>query len=574
MRWVAVIGMVVVGWALLERVLWGDRALPGVHLAAVDTAGRDSADVRHAVAEAAVLIENDPIRIRIADTSLSQRSDVIKVEVDEQATARALLKGGRSGNPLAQLTGAVLRRFRPDEIEWAVTYDNDNLARVIDFWADEAGNKPREGGLTFDGAKVTTIEPRSGTTVDRDKARRLVDTALRRNPTDTIVLPLSTSRPKVGSAEVASAADRAKKLLAKPVTVNVDGTSFTLQPAQLGETLQAVARGRSLRLEIDVKVLRNAFGPQLTQIETPGRDASFTVTAAGVEIVPSQVGHELDIDSIAKAILRYERAVVGVFRNTMPDNDTAWAQSLNITEKVSEFTTRHPAGQPRVKNIHLVADLVQNTVITPGQRLSLNKVIGPRTTERGFVRAPVIYDGVFSEDVGGGVSQFATTFYNAVFFGGYKIGTHQAHSFFIDRYPMGREATISVGGPDLVFVNDSASGILVRTAYTASSITVAFYGSKEGKDVKAEGPNILSTSEPGIDYTDDPTLPAGVEKELEKGRQGFVVEVFRVITQGDAKPVRQRFVTRYKVQNRKVARGTGPPGPSTPTTAPVPTTVP
>lgn len=570
-RWAAIVGVLLIGWSLLERVLWGDQVLPGVRLAGVDVHGHDAADVRYVVTEAAVRIERDPVRIRIADTSLSQRSDVIKLQVDEQATALAALGGGRKGNLLGQLAGAVLRRFRADRVDWVLSYDRANVVRVIDFWAEEAGAKPSEGGLAFSGSKVKMIEPHPGTTVNSDEALRIVDASLRRNPSDTVVLPLRTVHPKISSDEVHDAAAKARRLLSSAVTVELAGKTLKLQPEQLGETLRATPRGRSLVLEVDTEKLRSALGSDLAQIETPGRDASFALTAAGVQVIPSQVGHELDIDAVAKAILRLERNVVGVFRDSIPERDTAWAKSLDITEKVSEFTTRHPAGQPRVKNIHLVADLVQNTIITPGQRFSLNKTIGPRTTERGFVRAPVIYDGVFSEDVGGGVSQFATTFFNAVFFGGYKIVSHRPHSYFIDRYPMGREATISVGGPDLVFINDSQSGILVRTAYTASSITVAFYGDKEGKTVKAEGPNVLATYEPGIDYVDDPSLPAGVEKELEKGRQGFLVEVFRVIGRGDATPVRQRFVTRYKTQNRKVNRGTGPPVPSTPTTAPTTT---
>jgi vancomycin resistance protein YoaR len=74
-----------------------------------------------------------------------------------------------------------------------------------------------------------------------------------------------------------------------------------------------------------------------------------------------------------------------------------------------------------VRNIHRAADLLRHRIVLPGQRFSLNEALGPRTPERGFVRAPVINQGEFSEDVGGGVSQLATTTFNAIFFGGYPI---------------------------------------------------------------------------------------------------------------------------------------------------------
>jgi vancomycin resistance protein YoaR len=79
-----------------------------------------------------------------------------------------------------------------------------------------------------------------------------------------------------------------------------------------------------------------------------------------------------------------------------------------------------------------------------------------------------------ADDVGGGISQIATTVFNAVFFGGYPI--HQPHSYYIRRYPMGREATVSLPAPDLVFTNDTKAGILIYTSYTDTAITVTLYG--------------------------------------------------------------------------------------------------
>ena len=174
-----------------------------------------------------------------------------------------------------------------------------------------------------------------------------------------------------------------------------------------------------------------------------------------------------------------------------PAHDTAWAQSLGIKEQVSTFTTRHNSGEDRVKNIHRGADLLNNTVVEPGATFSLNDTIGPRTAERGFVVAPVFY-GEFTEDVGGGVSQLATTTFNAVFFGGYEDVYHKPHTIYISRYPMGREATVNYPTVDLKFRNNSNAGVLIRTSYSSTSITVTFYGDKEGKTVTEDGRKVLA----------------------------------------------------------------------------------
>ena len=110
-------------------------------------------------------------------------------------------------------------------------------------------------------------------------------------------------------------------------------------------------------------------------------------------------------------------------------------------------------------NIHRGADVINGTIVGPGDTFSLNAALGPRTLEKGYVAAPQIGADLSYEDaVGGGVSQLSTTLYNATFFGCYKDVTHSVHSLYISRYPMGREATLNYPGIDNQFQNDSASG--------------------------------------------------------------------------------------------------------------------
>ena len=170
---------------------------------------------------------------------------------------------------------------------------------------------------------------------------------------------------------------------------------------------------------------------------------------------------------------------VRVDPDLMPDFE---ADGL-IREKVSEFTTMHRPDteadpQPRVTNIQRFADLVRGAIIEPGETFSLNDHVGERTEDKGFVEAGVIYRGVFTEDVGGGVSQFATTFFNAAFFAGLDFLEYQSHSLYISRYPYGREATISWPYVDLVVQNNTPYPMLVWPTYTADSITVSIYSTK------------------------------------------------------------------------------------------------
>ena len=209
--------------------------------------------------------------------------------------------------------------------------------------------------------------------------------------------------------------------------------------------------------------------------------------------------------------------MTATLHTTPPVRTTEWAKKLNITELVASYTTQHPCCQPRVTNIHLAADTINNTILEPGQTFSLNGALGPRTTEKGYQLAPGIGANLeFEDSVGGGVSQLSTTLFNAVFFGCYEDVTHTVHALYISRYPMGREATLNYPSIDNKFRNDSHSGVLIRTSYCGTSVTVSLYGNKEGRSCRAEGPHVLQTIPIEPEYVDDPSLPVGHAEEARR----------------------------------------------------------
>jgi vancomycin resistance protein YoaR len=400
-----------------------------------------------------------------------------------------------------------------------------------------------------------------------------------------VTLPVGTIHPRVSAATVAAAARRATRLLAGHITIVTGSASLRVTPAQLASTLGTRIVGHRLDLTVDGRALHSALGAGLAPLESPAVDATFAVTAANtVQVVPSKIGREIDMAAVARAILRGERRIIAPLHDIAPRHDTKWAKALGIVRQVSSFTTYYPSGQTRVENIHRGADLLNNTVIEPGQVFSLNKTIGPRTAARGFVTAPVFAQGEFFDDYGGGVSQLATTTYNAGFFGGYEDITHQPHTIYISRYPMGREATVNYGAIDLQFRDDTAHGVLIRTYYSDTSITVALYGDNEGRTARQEN---LTTSNP-VPVTDklvpcpapkniDPadqcaTLSAFETVQVSTGDDGFDVAFDRVIDQPGHPERREHYTWHYTMLPNQVLVGTRPPPattvPDTSTTAP------
>ncbi|MCB1299764.1 MAG: VanW family protein, partial [Tetrasphaera sp.] len=142
------------------------------------------------------------------------------------------------------------------------------------------------------------------------------------------------------------------------------------------------------------------------------------------------------------------------------------------------FTTHFPYAPDRTHNITLAAKRLNGAYVAPGETFSLNAWLGQRTPEKGYRGAPVIYNGRLTKDYGGGISQVSTTLFNAIFFSGAQIDQYTPHSFYISRYPEGREATISWPNVDNRFTNTTKGGILIQASVGPDSITVTFKGKK------------------------------------------------------------------------------------------------
>ena len=194
-----------------------------------------------------------------------------------------------------------------------------------------------------------------------------------------------------------------------------------------------------------------------------------------------------------------------------------------------------------------MADIVEGAVVLPGETFSLNGYVGARDRGRGFVEAPMILDGKFVPSVGGGVSQFATTMFNAVFFGGFEDVYHKPHSYWIRRYPPGREATVSSPAPDLKWRNDSKYGVLITTSYTPRSITVTFWSTKRYDIESITGdPYNFRGFRTQYDYSST--------CESTAGERGFDINVWRVFKVGGKEIKRERFFTRYLPEPRFICR--------------------
>jgi vancomycin resistance protein YoaR len=225
-------------------------------------------------------------------------------------------------------------------------------------------------------------------------------------------------------------------------------------------------------------------------------------------------------------------------------------------EVVGQFTTHYPCCQARVTNIKRAVAILDGQRIAPGATFSLNTALGQRTTARGFVPAPMISGGVFVDSVGGGISQVATTLYNAAFFAGLELIEHTPHSIYISRYPMGREATISWGGPELIFRNDWSAPIRIDAHATNTSVGFRLFSLPLGRRIATKTGPASSYVAPQTIYIQNRTLPPGTQRVRQSaGSPGFDVTYTRRVYEWSRLRSRESFHVRYQPQNAIIEVG-------------------
>ncbi len=199
-------------------------------------------------------------------------------------------------------------------------------------------------------------------------------------------------------------------------------------------------------------------------------------------IIPEQIGYRLDRQSFTEQIYSHyinnDPGQLQVpLQKVYPKVDSELLGNIR-NEKIGRYETYFSASnKERNKNIKLAAEAINNFVLFPGEIFSFNQVVGQRTVEKGYRSAPVIINGKFSEDIGGGICQVSSTLFNAMDNAGIEVISRYSHSRQVSYVPEGRDATVSWNGPDLVFKNSYNQPILIQAKTLKNKLIIEVYSS-------------------------------------------------------------------------------------------------
>jgi vancomycin resistance protein YoaR len=492
---VVLLGLIVIAWA----VDTSSGGVPrNVHLAGIDIGGLSEAELSARVANLADDYASTPIELVSGDETYRTTAAQIGLMVDvDRTTEEALDVGDEVIAPLRPFDW--LRSFVSERHADLVFQVSDELvtSATIDLEGDDR-TPPTEPSVELVDGTFHVVPGEDGIGIDPEEvAARLPVAAAAGAPGDIVRIEVEQGpiAPLGGEEAARQAAATAEALVGDPITIDTSAGTRTIEPEELRRWVVLTSQpDGTVIVDLDPAEVAPALRAAFADIEGHPVDASFTLEGGAPVIVPDEPGTICCDDDAAARVLEALHDGNDTVSLDLVEGPavftTADAEAWGITQAVGGnhawrdgapttagpgFTTYHSASGARVINIHRIADLVRGAVVPPGGTFSINGHVGKRTAANGFVPAGAIANGEHVDEIGGGISQFATTTFNAAYFAGLDIDEYQAHSEYFDRYPRGREATMGYPAPDLKFTNNTPYGILIWTSYTDTSLTVTLY---------------------------------------------------------------------------------------------------
>lgn len=360
------------------------------------------------------------------------------------------------------------------------------------------------------------------------------------------------------------------------VTRELDGLAVTEADLEqpIREALSSEADGA---VYVDAAILpAQALSAQDIHDAVAGSMKNAGYDAATGSITPEQAGAEFDVAE-AQALL--DAASPGETVEIpadiqQPHVTAAELKDVLFRDVLGQCRTHVSGTSARINNVKLSAAACNGVVLNTGDVFSYNATTGQRTTAKGYQAAPAYVGGETVDEVGGGVCQTSSTIYYACLRANLEITERYAHRYVPAYIDWGMDATVSWGGPDYKFTNNTDYPIKIVATYSGGYLTVKILGTNvDGTYVKMTN-EVLSKTDWETVYKDDETLPAGTEKVTTTPYTGYKVKSYRNVYSADGKLISSTYeaTSDYKVRNKVISRGPAlPEQPETPVTGPAET---
>lgn len=560
------------------------RILPGVRVGLVDISGLTPAAARSQLAAAYTDLGKGELVLTSPRGSTTISYADLGRRVDAEGIVAEAAAIGRAGGPLDRVIGSARTAFRGVVVQPRVVFDEKELATRVRDAAERLDVDAVDALVTTTKTGFEVSPGQEGQTADPTGPYAAAATALSSLDAPArveVAIPVTPTAPRISTDE-ALAAKASAELIATDIDLTDGSDRWTIKGSTIRSWLRIaptvdggyvpvpdVAKIKAAVTVISAKVLRKPL------------NAAFLV-GKGSKVFGVTAGHngrKLDVAATTSLLTRtlLDRAAnvptaqiaaaVGVTRPALTTEEAQKAAPL--MKRISTWTTyffiteRNHFGA----NIWLPAQFINGTVVAPGQTFDFWKTVGPVTSARGFGKGGAIINGQTDPQgaIGGGICSNSTTLFNAALRAGMDMKSRRSHFYYIDRYPLGLDATVFISGGGSVqtmsWRNDTKYPILIRGIRTRSGskgfVRYDLYSVPNGRKVVIGNPTVKNFSKAWDSVQKTSSMKTGTSKRIESPVDGK--DVWRTVSvYQDGKLIRQRtYFSHYSRITGVVLVGTG-----------------
>ena len=487
------------------------NVFPGVTVGTIPVGGMSrSAAVDKIEKESGALYEGQNVSVTIYETTYDIPVEDVLQSVDSEQSAANAFAVGRTGNPFVRMWNVIKAAAGKNEAQIAATVDEDGLTKTLEDIASKALTEPVEPTWEIGTDTMTIYAGKPGVNFDSAAVEQVLDEKIRLMDFEPYEVSVELSEtPQIDIDKIA------EQVIGDPVSATVskeDGK--TIIPEKVG-------------VQFDVEEARTIIGDGSAEsYEIPVTTTAAKVTAEKLEEV--------------------------LFRDTLASCST----SLN------------EGNVPRTNNVRLASAAINGTILNPGEEFSYNNVVGERTTERGYQSAGAYSGNEIIDEVGGGVCQPSSTLYMAVLRADLEVTQRVNHSFTVAYTPLGEDATVSWGGPDFCFKNDTDYPIKILAEQSNGQLTMTIVGTKTSDKTVTTRTEVIETYTPQRIEKKDNSMMVGQSRVEVSGIPGYSTRTYKIITENGQTTEELANTSNYIKRDEVVYVGTIQPKAETPSSEP------
>ncbi len=415
--------------------------------------------------------EDREILFRCEENSETIMLSDIGTEFDVAGSARVAFEVGREGGVFGKMLSMAKSVFEKKEIPVCVKVDESKFESLIERLAGEFETPMIETRYELEGNELTIIKGEPGEMVDREKALGYIAEAVQKPEISEIELVVEKSKPH----------------------------------------------------EVDI----DEFYEEMSR---EPQNAEYRLEDGEVIVVPHHSQVKVEKGKIADALASQEKRYSLTVDVTPADVTKEDLEELLFRDVLGTYTSNFStSSSSRASNVCLTAERINGYILMPGDEFSYDKTVGKRTIANGYKEAGVFVGNKKETGIGGGICQTSSTLYSAALYSDIEIVRRTSHSLPVGYVPAGQDATIAQGYIDLVLKNNTEYPVKIVATISGRNITCSFLGVKDPDKTVEIVHSSFRPTEPEVERTENPDIPQGYKKIVEKGAPGFSVASKRIV---------------------------------------------